>query len=498
MNFIKNEWLLILILIFSLLGLELASFFAFAYPFLNILLFFVILFVTIFLSIYKLEWGLFIVLVELVMGSKGYLFYLPFGVGHGLSLRIALWSAFILIFAYRFFLELRSKESRAKSVYLKNLQNFSFKREYLLLAFFAFIALISAFIYGNNLGFIFSDFNAWLYFLLIVPLVAIKPNQEQLFTILLTTVFVLSLKTFILFNVFSLGGAKLSIFTYQWLRKTLVGEMTLLDSWNRVFIQSQIFIFLAYFFLLFKNISFMRADMIKAALRNKAFYLNLFLAGFFISSIIISLSRSFWLAGAISLGILFLILLFKFSKKQVLFSLLFIVLSFIIGFSFVKISTLFNAGLDLGGQIKDRVSETNESAISSRWAQLPELMTAIAKNPITGQGFGADVTYKSEDPRVLASQPNGIYTTYAFEWGYLDLTLKMGLAGLLAYLLLITSLLNQAWRAWRQEQNYIFISLVPALIFLALVHTFTPYLNHPLGIGFILFSSCLISQNKVY
>jgi len=55
-------------------------------------------------------------------------------------------------------------------------------------------------------------------------------------------------------------------------------------------------------------------------------------------------------------------------------------------------------------------------------------------------GFGKELTYQSNDPRVLQNHPDGLYTTYAFEWGYLDIALKIGVVGLLVYLALIVQL----------------------------------------------------------
>jgi len=61
--------------------------------------------------------------------------------------------------------------------------------------------------------------------------------------------------------------------------------------------------------------------------------------------------------------------------------------------------------------------------------QLRPLLDAIAQHPWLGSGFGRTVTYRSTDPRVLADHPAGAYTTTAFEWGYLDIALKIGLLG---------------------------------------------------------------------
>ena len=99
---------------------------------------------------------------------------------------------------------------------------------------------------------------------------------------------------------------------------------------------------------------------------------------------------------------------------------------------------------------------------------------------------------------MLKNNPTGEFTTFAFEWGYLDLWYKMGILGPLAYLGLIGSILLTLWRAIKNQSEMILsginirglsLGLFAALIALTVVHFFTPYLNHPLGIGFIILSS---------
>jgi O-antigen ligase len=112
-------------------------------------------------------------------------------------------------------------------------------------------------------------------------------------------------------------------------------------------------------------------------------------------------------------------------------------------------------------------------------------------SPIFGQGFGKTVTYETEDPR-LVQAGNSQYTTYAFEWGYLDFLLKLGIFGLLAYLWLLYSIL-----IYQFKKRGIQAGLGLGLLFLIIAHFFTPYLNHPLGIIYVIICSCLISDDKV-
>lgn len=124
----------------------------------------------------------------------------------------------------------------------------------------------------------------------------------------------------------------------------------------------------------------------------------------------------------------------------------------------------------------------NEAGAASRWQLLPVLWQKIKTAPVLGRGFGATVTYKSSDPRVLAASPGGLYTTFAFEWGWLDVWLKLGLFGLLAYLALFIKLIKDGLKI----NSSLSLSLAVGLIILAAVNIFSPYVNHPLGIGYII------------
>ena len=109
---------------------------------------------------------------------------------------------------------------------------------------------------------------------------------------------------------------------------------------------------------------------------------------------------------------------------------------------------------------------------------------AIIKQPVWGYGLGKTLTYKSSDPRVLKKTSDGTYTTNAFEWGWLDLWLKLGLLGLVAYLWLLFSIFKKAWQKIK-DNPYQALAVIASLIALIGLNIFPPYLNHPLGFGFL-------------
>lgn len=444
------------------------------------------------ISLYRIKYGLLFLLMELIIGSKGYLLYFPLTSENLISFRIVIWSLFILIFFVKLILQL--KKDGKNSLYWQNIINFPLLKP--LLIFFATLALgvLSAFIYNNELLNIFFDFNNWLYFLLIFPLIAIYPSKKELSLVIFASVFWVSAKTLLLLGVFS-QNALISSEIYHWLRKTLVGEMTILDGWNRVFIQSQIFILSVYLILLAKS----REISFALKRTNIGNWLLIISGGLFFSSIVVSLSRSFWVGFFAALLFVFGYFIFKEGFKKVVKPLKFLLVTAIIGVAFIFIAIPLSSSSQLDNQLASRVTSgggKDEAAVASRWALLKPLSAEIIKNPITGQGFGATVSYYSQDPRVLEESGDGYYTTYAFEWGYFDIWLKIGLIGLLAYLWFLWKIVKVSFSL--AKNDYFYLGLTSSVLMVAAVHFFTPYLNHPLGIGIIIISSCFIFLNRVY
>ena len=95
-----NKNLFKLTFLFLILA-ELLSFFGWLLPEFNTICFFVILFLTLILSLKKLEYGLYIIFAELFIGSYGYLFSLDFD-GVKLSIRIGLFLVVMSVWLVKF------------------------------------------------------------------------------------------------------------------------------------------------------------------------------------------------------------------------------------------------------------------------------------------------------------------------------------------------------------------------------------------------------------
>jgi O-antigen ligase len=204
--------------------------------------------------------------------------------------------------------------------------------------------------------------------------------------------------------------------------------------------------------------------------------------------VLIGQSRSFWVGLIAALIVLIIYLLkdklaWRVWLKFIGLAVMSVTAGLLIMTALVKLP-----GLGAWNALSQRTN-LDESAVASRWNLIPKLWQAIKVSPIVGQGFGKTITYQSSDPRVLEQSADGTYETYAFEWGWLDLWLKMGILGILTYLLLLIKLIRTSLT---QKQ----IGLALCLIALATVHFFTPYLNHPLGLGVIMLSAVFLNNTK--
>jgi hypothetical protein len=79
----------------------------------------------------------------------------------------------------------------------------------------------------------------------------------------------------------------------------------------------------------------------------------------------------------------------------------------------------------------------------------------------------------------MVQKTGGVYTTYAFEWGWLEHWIKFGILGIPLILALLIFLGLRLWRT--RASLWMRLAGVITLVTLGAVHVFTPYLNHPLG-----------------
>lgn len=516
----------------SILLLELASLAGFFVPEIREAAFFAVLLVAFIASLQRLEYGLYILFAELAIGSKGYLLWYTYD-GIDVSLRIALFFIVMCVWLGKAVIDwmsiehapledidpflLRGKTWKELPKHVRDTVRGLPQRSgkgwgvygwYGLLCIALGWGALNGYLQGNGVAAVFLDANGWLYFAVVFPFAHVlkRRNGEEGYAQRLAAfwrglvaavgagVAWLTVKTLILLYVFS-HTLPYAAEIYRWVRVTGVGEITRMESgFTRVFVQSHVWGFFALFGVL--------AVMLWLAVQRKyKKLLHCYIATLLLSAIVVlGFSRSFWAGLAVGVAVYGVTTLWIYRKEwkawllhagmAALAGISSLALVWgIVAFPFPDPTARFDVDT-----LKDRTNDIDdEAAASSRWQLLPVLWQEIKEAPLQGKGFGETVTYISDDPRVREQNPSGEYTTFAFEWGWLDVWLKLGLGGLLVYVgllggvvvRLIQQMMNDECRMMNGKCRLIAISLFSALIFLAATHAVSPYLNHPLGIGFV-------------
>lgn len=466
------------------------------------------------ISFKNIEYGVLIAFAELFVSSFGHLFKLEAGsiqistrVGIFIAIQIAYNTMLVTHFlrgwtGHNFFKRLHAffQTGLHDSVILTSF----FRSPYFYpnIAIFAMIVLgfVMGLVKGNEIKNIFHDADAYVvfaYFPIILAAFAKRESRFRLYNVFLASLSWLGIQTALVLYIFSHRFQIAMQALYLWIRDARIGEIAAVaGDFYRIFFQSHIYALMAIFvfavFLIFRksaHYSFLHTHV--------PFWLFT-LASFLV---LMSFSRSFWFGGAVgALALVITLFVFKppwsdiwrgFIKMLGAAILAMILIFIIVNLPLpAKGEPILLADL-FGGRA---VTMFGEAAAVSRWNLLPVLWGEVKQHMILGAGFGKTVTYITTDPRILADDPTGTRTTYAFEWGYLDMWLKLGLFGLFAYGWLIFTILRNGWKKMRQECTPITYGVWLGVIALLAAHVFTPYLNHPLGIGILIFAASVFQK----
>jgi GT2 family glycosyltransferase len=424
--------------------------------------------------------GLAVLVLELVIGSKGAL--LQLGGWPGTSLRICIFVAFFIGWAGNLI-----QNRRAGTLVSLMRTHWEW--------FLLFIAVAYGVLRGYFLHqpYLLSDANAWGFSLLILPVLDIATRDgERLrryaFAAIASGILWLAMKTLALEYIFSHGFASIASDAYLWVRRTGVAEVTLITiNAFRIFMQSYIWAMVGLLSAIGFRLSAGEGDELtkRQTLNPKRLSIDIGSVILIASavSLAISLSRSIWMgtvAGVIALGVLMRRSISVFAVLRIVrdgaiaLAIVFVVIAFPVPHvDYGSLKTLFGSRLSV-----------SDDAAASRWNLLPALTAKIKEAPILGHGFGATVTYQSKDPRIVSQGKGGMITTYAFEWGWLEYWIKMGILGVLAVALLLIGVGRRTWKS--ENVAWVRAGSISILVALAFTHFFTPYLNHPLGFGILL------------
>lgn len=326
-------------------------------------------------------------------------------------------------------------------------------------------------IQGYPAGRVFTDANAFG-MLLAVPLwwALIQTDQhwkKTWWSILAASITLVALKSWWLMVVFG-QQPDWATQAYRWVRNTGSGEITPISTeLYRVFLQSQLYAVLGGLALLGAWIGQRRWNWAIVAWAAA------------VVSFLISLSRTFWLGAAVGGLTLMVLLIKRWPGRSLMAWWPGVVIGVVVGYGFFLWAVNFPALLppsgDGGSAVRARLAASGSTeAANARRNQIQPLLAEIRGNPVFGRGLGAQARYYNPDPRI-----KGWRETSAFELGYLDWWLKFGLIGLA---ILGWWLLTIVRAVWRSPWVY---AVIPSVAALVAIHATSPYLNHPLGIGWL-------------
>lgn len=448
------------------LVLEIFSYLNWQYPEMGWFLLTLIGIFTIFLVYKKPIFYLYIPLAEIFWGSLGH------------SIEYGFFSFRLLLFLIIFFTFILSNISQLKS--LKIWQDKKITYLFFILSLVLFFDIVWGYFNNQNIKNVFFDANAYFYIFYLPIWYEVYDSKylKNIFSILKAAAFIIAIKTLFLLNVFSQSYNFLNIDNvYKWVRDTRTGEITpFKESFFRIFMQSQFYLILAWFWLLFN--------------KNKHYIYYLALLS---SAIYISLSRSFWLG--IFVGFLIMIVnLFIYKRDK-------LSIKWLLNLGLVAIAAVFLVQVFYNlPQYKSlniftqRSVDSSEAAASTRVELWTPMWENIFDSPIIGHGFGKEISYRSSDPRIKnEANPEGWHTSYAFEWGFLDQLVKGGIILLTIFITWIGILYRRLYQ--NIKENYILsMVFISSLTSLLIIHIFTPYINHPLGLSLMMLITIIFGK----
>ncbi|MFH1631779.1 MAG: O-antigen ligase family protein [bacterium] len=352
---------------------------------------------------------------------------------------------------------------------------------------------------NNSPASVFDDANGYVAMLYLLPIISINWTQllrRDLLQTLAAGAIWLTLSTLTLSFLFTHLDGKALDPVYKFVRDSRLAEITLqvpdatqlfVDYYYRIFLPSQMFIvvmsiiMIAAFLMLWRSQRMPELTALSFAL--------------LASAGILSMSRSFLLGFAAASVVLFVFSL-RVGKRAVsnvtrrsVTAILLAALGFGIAWSTVAFPFPPNPDISDASFYKTSAEVGREAGVTSRWQLVGPMMEKISESPIIGSGFGTEVAYTSDDPRLREQTGDGVISTYRFEWGYYDVWLKMGALGLIAIALYFITLMRATWfTIQRNGHAWLAAGLGASILALYIINIFSPYMNHPIGIMLMLFA----------
>lgn len=262
---------------------------------------------------------------------------------------------------------------------------------------------------------------------------------------------------------------------YRWLKDDGLGEVAYLGgSFFRIFLYSHLWVVVLSIWSIVATVSSWRTS-------TRARWWWLLIAAGTSLTLIVSFSRSLLLGYVVGLFVGFFFLPRRYWIK----------VSASVGITLVVLIVLMALVLPHTFQVAtDRITSVfnpdQEIASQTRSQLLPPVWQKIGTHPIIGNGFGTTVVIPTFVPGTDTVKYQSVYL---FEWTYLDVWVKVGIAGVAVFVLLFITLIRRLYARYRDEHDTLTVSLLLSLLAFMIINISTPYLNHPIGIALLVFAA---------
>lgn len=423
----------------------------------------------------------YIIIYELVLGGSGRVIMLT----NQITIRY-----FLYFIALLYYFIVIMKDIFVDKLSIKDLVKKRINRTliYLLIFFTLFLyAIFNGYKNGNPISDIFESSKGFLYILMLFPFsvfVDSKEKAKKLVRVFINATVILAIITFIIFIIYGLYNESYNVFGVL-LNKWSYGYIALRSGFPAVFMKTSPYMAVA---LIFELNMFING--VEKKTKRKMF--NIFIL---IEGIICTMSMGIWIATAVGFGLVVLTSILNRKNirtehgKSIFVELLPMIIIVVIT------QIIFNQIFDdyIVSVIDNRIDSADSSFVVKS-DQLIKLTSVWLEDIFFGKGYGVRIFFELGKFRSESM--------IQFELFWNQLLVNMGLVGFVSYMLLIFEpvlvFFNGMIKKRYKGEDVIFIlSLCIGIFMMCIISSVNPFMNNPIGIGYlVLFLSTINLYRK--
>lgn len=411
----------------------------------------------------------YIIIYELVLGGSGRVIML----GSYITMRYFLFFISMLYYLLVILRDIFVDKLSFKALLKKRMNHTLW---YLTLFFVLFLfAIFNGYRNGYALSDIFESSKGFLYILMIFPFslfVDSKEKAKKLVRAFVNSTVILAVITFIVFIVFGLNHDSFNFFNV-FLEKWSYGYIALRNGFPAVFMKTSPYMAIALIYELNMYIN-------GTEKKNKRKMFNIFIL---IEGIICTMSMGIWIAT--SVGFVLVIFISIINRKNIKTtggrSIIIELLPMIIIVAITQV--IFNLFFNnfIVSVIDNRIDSADISYVVKS-DQLIKLTSVWLENILFGKGYGIRIFFDLGDFRSESM--------IHFELFWNQLLVNMGLVGFAAYMLVIFEPVLVFFRGmvkkrYHNEDMIFVLTLCIGIFMLCIISSVNPFMNNPIGIGYL-------------